>query len=154
MAAQELGWECLVDRLDRARHEHHVSVRAAAAIAGVPPSTVQGWLNGRHVPTPALRENFTRLLDALELSNEFPADLWIRPIIVRQSLHDVRVPYLGLRAFGVDDVDLFRGREQAADALAGRVLGCPPDAASSPWSASPAAGSRPCSARGSWQAPV
>ncbi len=125
MDAQELGWEGLVERLDEARHAHHVSVRAAAVIAGVPPSTVQGWLNGRHVPTPALRENFTRLLVALDLSDEFPADLWIRPIVMRQSLRDVPAPYLGLRAFGVDDVDLFKGREAAAESLARAVLALP-----------------------------
>lgn len=54
--------------INEARIRKHLSIRAAARIAGVPPATLQGWLNGRHLPTPALRGNFEMLLHALDLT--------------------------------------------------------------------------------------
>lgn len=54
----------------------HLSIRAVARVAGVPTATAQGWLNGRHVPAPALRGTFLDLVDTLGLTTELPDDLW------------------------------------------------------------------------------
>ena len=51
----------LVRLLNEARQRQHLSVRGAAAAAGVPTATVQGWLSGRHLPTPALRDSYVSI---------------------------------------------------------------------------------------------
>lgn len=65
--------------VDETRRRHHLSIRAVARIAEVPPTTVAGWLNGRHFPTPALRTNYLRLLDHLGLADNVPEELWVDP---------------------------------------------------------------------------
>lgn len=59
-----------------ARRRQYLSIRAVARIADVPPTTAQGWLNGKHFPTPALRGNYLKLLDHLDLREAVPRDLW------------------------------------------------------------------------------
>jgi transcriptional regulator with XRE-family HTH domain len=63
-------------RLNEARLAQHLSIRAVARVAGVPTATAQGWLNGRHLPAPALRTTFLDLVDRLGLTPELPEDLW------------------------------------------------------------------------------
>lgn len=63
--------------LNEARQSHHLSIRAAARVAGVPAATAQGWLNGKHFPTPALRAKYLRLVAAVGLLDQVPASLWI-----------------------------------------------------------------------------
>lgn len=58
-----------------ARQRQHLSIRAAARLAGVHPATVQGWFNGRHRPTPALRPKYLVLVEALGLVAQMPQDL-------------------------------------------------------------------------------
>nr|WP_300142152.1 helix-turn-helix transcriptional regulator [Propionicimonas sp.] len=67
----------LVQLVNQARLDRHVSIRSAARIAGVPPATVQGWLAGRHFPTPALRPKFLRLVEAFELTYLLHPALWL-----------------------------------------------------------------------------
>lgn len=67
----------LTRMINRARLERHISIRTAARIAGVPAATAQGWLAGRHFPTPALRPKFLRLVEALELSDYLHPSLWL-----------------------------------------------------------------------------
>ncbi len=97
----------------------HLSIRAAAKIAGVPSATVQGWLNGRHVPTPALRGNFDRLVSALGLSESVTA--WADLGAALSRLRDSRPPYVGLRPFAVTDAARFFGQE-AESARVARVI--------------------------------
>lgn len=59
-----------------ARLRRHLSVRAAARIADVPPTTAQGWLAGEHFPCRALRANYLKLLEHLDLAEAVPQDLW------------------------------------------------------------------------------
>lgn len=63
--------------INRARQERHISIRSAARIAGVPAATAQGWLAGRHFPTPALRPKFLLLVEALELTDQLHPNLWL-----------------------------------------------------------------------------
>ncbi len=65
--------------LNDARRRQHLSVRAVARIADVPPTTAQGWLNGRHFPSRALRANYLRLLEYLGLADSVPGDSWGDP---------------------------------------------------------------------------
>jgi len=62
--------------VNQARVDRHLSVRRAAQISGVPASTMQGWLQGRHFPTPALRPKFLALVAHLELGHFLHAGLW------------------------------------------------------------------------------
>lgn len=66
----------LIALVDQTRLDRHMSVRAAARLTGVPASTMQGWLQGRHFPTPALRPKFLALVDHLGLSEVLHGGLW------------------------------------------------------------------------------
>jgi len=59
-----------------ARRRQYLSVRAVARIAQVPATTVQGWLDGRHFPSPALRVNSLRVVNHLGLADEVPDGIW------------------------------------------------------------------------------
>lgn len=63
--------------LNEARASRHISVRGAAKLADVPPATMQGWLNGRHFPTPALRPKFQVFVEQLGLPHELAAQWWL-----------------------------------------------------------------------------
>ncbi|MGC3995123.1 MAG: helix-turn-helix transcriptional regulator [Propionicimonas sp.] len=71
----------LAELVNQARLDRHISIRTAARIAGVPPATAQGWLAGRHFPTPALRPKFLLLVDALGLSDHVHPALWFEETI-------------------------------------------------------------------------
>lgn len=45
--------------------KRQLSVRSAARLADVPAATMQGWLNGRHYPTPQLRPTFHAFVECL-----------------------------------------------------------------------------------------
>lgn len=63
--------------VNKARVSQSLSVRAAAQLSKVPPSTMQGWLQGRHFPTPALRPKFLALVEYLGLTEFLHAGLWL-----------------------------------------------------------------------------
>lgn len=63
--------------LNEVRAARHLSVRGAAKLADVPAATMQGWLNGRHFPTPALRPKFQAFVDHLELPAELTTNWWM-----------------------------------------------------------------------------
>ncbi|MCW5953678.1 MAG: helix-turn-helix transcriptional regulator [Propionibacteriaceae bacterium] len=63
--------------LNEARAARHLSVRGAAKLADVPPATMQGWLNGRHFPTPALRPKFQAFVEYLGLPVELTTKWWM-----------------------------------------------------------------------------
>ncbi len=114
MSLNDASRDELVRLLSQARQSKDISVRAAAKLAGVPTATAQGWLSGKHLPTPALRDNFRQLLAALDL--RIPEAMWNPDAeFVKVS---GRAPYLGLRPFGVDDAGLYFGRSSQARRLA------------------------------------
>ncbi|MGV8907396.1 MAG: hypothetical protein ACOH1Y_00295 [Propionicimonas sp.] len=59
-----------------ARRRQYLSVRAVARIAQVPATTAQGWLDGRHFPSPALRGNYLLVVDHLGLTDQVPDGIW------------------------------------------------------------------------------
>lgn len=67
----------LAQLINQERLDRHLSIRSAARIAGVPPATVQGWLAGRHFPTPALRPKFLLLVETLGLADHLHPALWL-----------------------------------------------------------------------------
>ena len=105
--------------LNEARIKQHLSIRAAARIAGVPAATMQGWLSGRYFPTPALRGEYVRLADALGLGGLLTSAVWgAEP---SAAVAGDRTPYLGLSPYRVDDADLFFGRDAESDRLGEQV---------------------------------
>jgi DNA-binding transcriptional regulator YiaG len=68
--------EQFVALVNDARRRQYLSIRAVARIAQVPPTTVQGWLDGRHFPSPALRGNYLRLVHHLGLGDQVPESIW------------------------------------------------------------------------------
>jgi WD40 repeat protein/transcriptional regulator with XRE-family HTH domain len=106
-------------RLNAARARQGISIREAAAQIGVPAPTVQGWLNGRHLPTPALRPQFQRLVELLGLTDQLDASWARRERSAR--LRTQRAPYLGLRPFSAADASLFRGRRGDVQSLVRRL---------------------------------
>lgn len=66
----------LAELIDRVRRDRHLSVRGAAKLAEVPAATMQGWLNGRHFPTPALRPRFLKFVEMLGLAHHIHPGLW------------------------------------------------------------------------------
>ncbi len=58
--------------LDQTRKTRHLSIRATARLAGVPATTVQGWLDGTHHPSPISRRKFLRLVTELGLDEQLP----------------------------------------------------------------------------------
>ena len=65
-------WSEFADLLDQTRKTRHLSIRAAARLAGVPATTVQGWLDGTHNPSPTSRPQFLRLVSELGLDHKLP----------------------------------------------------------------------------------
>lgn len=101
-------------QLNDARMRQNLSIRAAAKLAGVPAATAQGWFQGKHLATPALRGSFQRLVEALGL--ELPEGWWETGLaVVPHVLRTGSAPYLGLRPFGVDDSGRYFGRDGEID---------------------------------------
>jgi WD40 repeat protein len=109
--------ESLAAALNVARVAQHMSIRAAARRAGVPAATVQGWLNGRYFPTPALRGEFTTLVTALGLEDRLTSTLWTGTDDAH-AVDPLAAPYLGLAPYGVADAELFFGRDAETERLA------------------------------------
>ena len=68
--------EELAALVNDARRRQYLSIRAVARVAQVPATTIQGWLDGRHFPSPALRPNYLLLVNHLGLDDEVPDDIW------------------------------------------------------------------------------
>lgn len=111
--------------LSRGRELSRLSVRGAARIAGVPAATVQGWLSGRYLPTPALQPAFEQLAEALGVAEEIAA-VWGAPFSSRARGGD-NAPYMGLRPFTMADAGLYFGREAESARLARFILDSAPD---------------------------
>ncbi|MHA6523697.1 WD40 repeat domain-containing protein [Tessaracoccus sp. G1721] len=110
--------ETLVETLVAARHAANLSIRRAATLAKVPPSTAQGWFEGR-LPTPALTPHFLDLLQALGLiGSDDERAAWQRAVSSARSAPVVgESPYVGLRSYTAQEAAVYVGRERAYEAL-------------------------------------
>ncbi|HMQ64699.1 MAG TPA: WD40 repeat domain-containing protein [Arachnia sp.] len=114
-----LSRTALITTLAAARRARGLSIRRAASVAGVAASTVQGWFEGRHLPTPALMPAFINLVTALGLAeSDADRDAWIAALeTIRGGAVVNEPPYVGLRAYTADDAALYVGRERAYEDL-------------------------------------
>lgn len=111
--------QALVEMLSSARHSAGLSIRRAAAAAGVPASTAQGWFDGRHLPTPALLPQFGVLLETLALvDSDADREAWQQAVVrMRSSAVVEEPPWVGLRAYQPTEKSLFVGRERPLESL-------------------------------------
>lgn len=112
------------EALASARSRAGLSFRELGRRSKVPPGTLQGWIGGRSLPTPALRTAFFDVLDLLGLADQHGHQEWWEA--VEQARHAPTVgtsnPYVGLRSYGPQDHDVFFGRDAEIDELARRVV--------------------------------
>ena len=102
-------------RINEVRRSQHLSISDVAKLANVPRATAQGWLNGRHLPTPALRAQYLGMVDRLGLAAEVPEGLWLDEWArIEPRLRSGQAPYVGLRAFRTSEVEYYYGREAEA----------------------------------------
>lgn len=117
------SWVEFSRRVNDVRIKRHLSISAVARVAGVPKATAQGWLNGRHSPTPALRDRFLRLLTELDLADQLPEGLWLAEWdAIQPRLREENAPYVGSRPFAVADAHYYFGRSGEAQRLAQAVV--------------------------------
>ncbi|MFC2686474.1 MAG: hypothetical protein ACFN3I_04855, partial [Arachnia propionica] len=108
----------LAQQMAAARSRIGLSIRRAAAIAEVPASTAQGWLEGRHLPTPSLMPQFMTLLRALQLVTVQNETAWAEALDrMRRSSIVAESPYVGLRPYATTESSLFVGRERSLEEL-------------------------------------
>ena len=114
----------LVDVLQKARLQKGWSLRRAAGTAGVAHSTVQGWFDGRHLPTHALTSDFLNLAEALELIDGVEErEEWGGALgAIRGVPTPKEAPYVGLRPYSTADTALYFGRERAYSELVAACL--------------------------------
>lgn len=119
MARSPRSRAALVDALTRARQANGISIRRAARIADISPSTMQGWLDGRSLPTPSLLPNFLTLVTELGLADtDAERDDWASAMAFLRSGRVIEEPpYVGLRSYTPEDAELYVGRERAYDDL-------------------------------------
>ncbi|WP_289019018.1 helix-turn-helix domain-containing protein [uncultured Ornithinimicrobium sp.] len=125
MAAAPLTAEEFGAALTALRHEARLSVRQVAARSGIPASTLGDYFAGRRLPPWNRPEVLRGILEACGVpAGEVPAweqRLWemrTRPAPPAAR----RAPWLGLESYGVEDADLFFGREQERAELGDAVL--------------------------------
>lgn len=105
-----------------ARHRSGLSLRALARKVGLSASTVQGWLEGKHLPTLALQDEFLTLVRTLDLTAKVPEDEWLLTLAQLRGLGQVGTnPYVGLRSFGPEDADHYFGRDAILDEVVDAV---------------------------------
>lgn len=123
-----LSRDQLVSQLATARKARSVSIRRASSLVGLPASTLQGWFEGRHLPTQALMPQFLELLVHLGLAvDDADQNAWAAAVA---ELRSVRVisdpPYSGLSPYTAEQAPLYFGRESALRKLIDACLR-PPD---------------------------
>lgn len=108
----------LVLLLAEARKARGISIRRASALVDLPASTLQGWFEGRHLPTQALIPKFLDLLRSIDVLAPGDEAAWVRQL---NSLRSIRLvseaPYAGLSPYTSDQAALYFGRERSLLAL-------------------------------------
>ncbi|SHI84994.1 WD40 repeat [Tessaracoccus bendigoensis DSM 12906] len=116
--------ERLVDALGAARKARGISIRSASALIGLPPSTIQGWFEGKHLPTQALTPKFLDLLTHLGLAaSDEDRRLWADALAAIRSVRQVsESPYAGLNPYSAEQARLYFGRERSLGKLVDACL--------------------------------
>ncbi|GAA4897500.1 hypothetical protein GCM10025789_14240 [Tessaracoccus lubricantis] len=85
-------------------------------------STLQGWFEGKHLPTLALQDNFLALARALDLTAEVPEEEWLQVLARLRTQGQVGAnPYVGMRAYSAEDSERYFGRQVLLDELVAAV---------------------------------
>lgn len=115
--------DTLISLLREARARSGYSVRRLADAVELPPSTVHGWLTGRHLPTPQLRDQFVAVLAALDLAHGEQAEVWLSALgrISSDAFVAKPAPFVGLRPYEARDAADFVGHGDLIGQLARRV---------------------------------
>lgn len=112
----------LAEALGEARLRSGMSLRRLAKEAGVSASTLQGWFEGKHLPTLALQGQFLSLVRLLGLTAEATESQWLLALgRLRANGHVGGNPYVGMRAYGPDDAEHYFGRQVLLDELVAAV---------------------------------
>jgi hypothetical protein len=111
--------------LDATRQVAGASVRSLATAVNTPPSTIGGWVNGRHLPNvrqvPLLLSVLRHLgVDKAEQS-EWVAALHRVRMVPGPRPSATEAPYRGLEPFAETDSEWFFGRDGLADAVISRL---------------------------------
>lgn len=112
--------------LRRAQARTGLSVRGLATRSKVPPATVQDYLSGKHLPTPAYSEPFKSVLVELGEGDPERIDQWLAALVRIRRVPGPRSsqvprPYRGLDAFTEADAGWFYGREEISDRIVDKV---------------------------------
>ena len=105
--------------------ERGYSIRDIAKRLDLAPSTLQGWLQGAHLPTLALREKFMQLLKDLELlTPDDDESFWQRTLdaLSRSKQGWIGCPYQGLLPYSAQTESVFYGREQLLGELENAIV--------------------------------
>lgn len=111
------------EALAAGRSRAGLSYRELARRSHVPAATLQGWIGGRSLPTPALRSAFYDILDVLGLATEHTHEQWWDAVEQARRVPGKIAgnPYVGLRPYAPEDRDVFFGREEELAELVQRV---------------------------------
>lgn len=101
------------------------SIRDLAKRLDLAPSTLQGWVQGAHLPTLALREKFVQLLAELGLlTPEDDESFWERTLdaLTRSKQGWIGCPYQGLLPYSAQTESVFYGRENLLGELENAII--------------------------------
>lgn len=113
----------LAHELSELRLRAGLTVRELARRLDVPTATIGDYFSGRHIPSTAQLELFRSLLVACGIADPAELSKWLEALTRLRLTSDGRVarsapPYRGLDVFGVEDRELFFGRDAVtADVL-------------------------------------
>ncbi|QGF23851.1 PD40 domain-containing protein [Raineyella fluvialis] len=113
----------LGEALAAGRSRAGLSYRDLSRRSTVPVATLQGWIGGRSLPTPALRSAFLEVLDLLGLTADHTGPEWWQAVEDARRIPGTAAgnPYVGLRPYAPEDRDVFFGRQQELADLVERV---------------------------------
>lgn len=105
--------------LSTARAERALSLRQVAKEVGLPVSTLQGWFDGKHLPTIALQPHLIKLVWVLGIGDD---EDWPAVLTRLRSGSTVGAnPYAGIQPYGVNDAARFYGRRRVLDDLVAAI---------------------------------
>lgn len=120
----ELSVSSFAESLTALRLKAGLSVRDLSRRTGIPSGTLGGYFSGRHLPPANRPEVLDSILSACGVDAQ-DRQAWRQRLVelhrARRAVTVQRAPYRGLAGFGVEDHELFFGRNQLVDELRNRL---------------------------------
>jgi WD40 repeat protein/transcriptional regulator with XRE-family HTH domain len=112
----------LADGLNALRERAGLSVRELASAAGVPHSTLGGYLTGRHLPPVSQPDLLPAILRACGVDDPGEVERWVAALgrvrrVPGPRRADTTAPYRGLASFQTEDAEWFFGRHEQTRAV-------------------------------------